>query len=325
MTESPGFPRRRALLLGAVALVIATLGGYVAFNWAPDVSVESLIPKWATPPSRFLTVDGMQVHLRDEGPPDDATPIVLLHGTSSSLHTWDGWADSLRATRRVIRFDLPGFGLTGPATDGDYRIDTYVRFVAHMLDTLGVRRAVLAGNSLGGWIAWRFTVANPERVARLVLVDAAGYPFASESVPIGFRLARIPVLNLLTRRVLPRSVVEQSVRSVFGDPARVTPALVQRYYDMTRRAGNRAALAARMGEPRADIDTLAIRTIRQPTLIIWGGNDRLIPPMNATRFGRDIPGSHVVIFPALGHVPHEEDPTATLKAVRAFLATGSLP
>lgn len=302
-----------------VATVLAVIGGYVAATWAPDVPVEVLKARWAPPPSQFLAIDGMQVHLRDEGPRDDSVPIVLLHGTSSSLHTWDGWADSLKATRRVIRFDLPGFGLTGPAPDGDYGMTAYVRFVTHVLDTLGTHRVVLAGNSLGGWIAWRVAVARPELVQRLVLVDAAGYPFESQSVPLGFRLARIPVLNKLVQRILPRSVVEGSVRNVFGDPAKVTSALVDRYYDMARREGNRAALVARFSQARADPDTTAIRTIRQPTLIMWGERDRLIPPDNAARFARDITGSRVLTFATLGHVPHEEDPVVTLAAVRRFL------
>jgi len=315
-----GAARTRMLVFAAILVVGVAVGAYVSHNWAPDVTVDSLKARWAPPPSQFVTVDGMPVHLRDEGPRDDPLPIVLLHGTSSSLHTWEGWADSLRTTRRVIRFDLPGFGLTGPAPDHDYGVDAYVRFVAHVLDGLGVRRVVLAGNSLGGWIAWRFAVAHADRVEALVLVDAAGYPFASQSVPIGFRLARVPGLNVLMQRILPRDVVEQSVRSVFGDPSRVTPALVDRYYDLARRAGNRAALVERFGQLRADPDTLAIRSVKAPTLIIWGGSDGLIPSMNAARFGRDIAGSRVMIYPALGHVPHEEDPAATLVALREFLA-----
>ena len=312
--------RRPLAIVGIiVATVVLAVGGYVAATWAPDVPVEALMARWAPPPSQFLAVDGMQVHLRDEGPRDDSVPIVLLHGTSSSLHTWDGWADSLKGTRRVIRFDLPGFGLTGPAPDGDYGMTAYVRFVTHVLDTLGAHRVVLAGNSLGGWIAWRVAVARPELVQRLVLVDAAGYPFESQSVPIGFRLARIPVLNKLVQRILPRSVVEGSVRNVFGDPAKVTPALVDRYYDITRREGNRAALVARFSQGRADPDTTAIRTIRQPTAILWGELDRLIPQDNATRFARDIAGSRLLTFAKLGHVPHEEDPAVTFLAVRAFL------
>lgn len=319
MPMNPRALRRTAGIV--VLLLCAASGGYAALNWAPDVPVESLQAKWAPPPSQFVSLGGMQVHLRDEGPREDSVPIVLIHGTSSSLHTWDGWADSLRATRRVIRFDLPGFGLTGPSPDGDYGIDAYERFVTQLLDTLGVRRAVLAGNSLGGWIAWRVTVAQRERVQRLVLVDAAGYVFKPKAEPIGFRIARTPGLSRMMQNILPRSVVESSVREVFGDPERVTPELVDRYYDITRRAGNRAALVARYAQMRWASDTAGIRTITQPTLIIWGGLDRLIPPENAARFVRDIAGSHLAVFPTLGHVAHEEDPAATFAAVRRFLAT----
>lgn len=326
MTTVASATRRPYTTLGVIfAIVLVAIGGYGVATWAPDVSVETLKPRWAPPPSQFATIDGMQVHLRDEGPREDSVPIVLLHGTSSSLHTWDGWADSLKGTRRVIRFDLPGFGLTGPAPDGDYRMEAYVRFVVHTLDALGVRRVVLAGNSLGGWIAWRVAVMHPDRVQRLILVDAAGYPFKSQSVPIGFRLARIPVLNQLVQRILPRSVVEASVRNVFGDPAKVTPALVDRFFDLARRAGNRAALVARLSQLSADPDTASLRAITQPTLILWGGRDRLIPPDNAARFGRDIPGSRVVTFEALGHVPHEENPAMTVAALREFLSVHPSP
>ena len=312
--------RRRSTWLGVVGAILLVVVGYVASVWAPDVPVEALQATWAPPPSQFITVNGLSVHLRDEGPRDDSLPIVLAHGTSSSLHTWQGWTDSLQATRRVIRFDLPGFGLTGPSADNDYRMEAYVRAVIGVMDALGVQRAVVGGNSLGGGIAWHVAVAHPDRVAALILVDAVGYPFVSASVPIGFRLARMPGLNVLIQRLLPRSVVEQSVRNVVGDPSHVTPELVQRYYDLTRRAGNRAALVARFRQSGGDVDTTAIRAIQVPTLVLWGEKDRLIPPDNAARFGRDIAGSDVVMFPTLGHVPHEEDPAATYAVVRRFLA-----
>jgi pimeloyl-ACP methyl ester carboxylesterase len=324
MTAPIPMIRRHAVWFGVLGVALLAVGAYVASVWAPDLPVESLKAKYASAPSQFINVNGLQVHVRDEGPRDDPTPIVLLHGTSSSLHTWQGWVDSLKTTRRVVRFDLPGFGLTGPSKDNDYRMPAFVNAVIGVMDALGVKRAVLGGNSLGGGIAWHVAVAHPERVERLVLVDAVGYPFTSESVPIGFRLARLPVLRVLMQRMLPRSVVEQSVRNVFGDPSKVTPELIQRYYDITRREGNRAAVVARFKQEHADPDTTAIHTIRQPTLIVWGGNDHLIPPSNAVRFGRDIPGSKVVMFPELGHVPHEEDPAATYKALREFLATSGM-
>jgi triacylglycerol esterase/lipase EstA (alpha/beta hydrolase family) len=138
------------IMAGLGAMLVLLTGAFVFYNWAPDRSVEALQACWAPPPSVFIPVMGMNVHLRDEGPRDDAMPIVLLHGTSSSLHTWDGWARALKEQRRVIRFDLPGFGLTGPSADNVYTIERYTRFVAAVLDHLGVQRCVLAGNSFGG-------------------------------------------------------------------------------------------------------------------------------------------------------------------------------
>jgi pimeloyl-ACP methyl ester carboxylesterase len=307
----------KVLVLLLAALVFVVLVGLI-LSWAPDKPVSELKARWAQPPSQFVAVGGMQVHLRDEGPRDDPAPVVLLHGTSASLHTWQGWTEALRDQRRVIRFDLPGFALTGPQPQDDYSIDAYARFVVAMLDHLDVQKVVLGGNSLGGQIAWTVAAAYPQRVERLVLVDAAGYPFEPKSIPVGFQLARMPALAPLMQKSLPRSMVENSVRNVYGDPAKVTPELVDLYFDMTVREGNRRALGVRMALPRAT-NAERIATLKVPTLILWGGQDRLIPPNNARRFARDIAGSQLVMFDTLGHVPHEEDPVATVAAVKSFL------
>jgi pimeloyl-ACP methyl ester carboxylesterase len=308
------------ILATFVVLAALAMGSAVAVHWAPDRPVADLAARWAPAPSMFLDVDGLRAHVRDEGPRDDPMPLVLLHGTAASLHTWDGWTTALIRERRVIRVDLPGFGLTGPAPDGDYRIERYVRFVTALLDALRIERSVLAGNSFGGWLAWETALALPDRVGALVLVDAAGYALESESVPIGFRIARMPGLNRVARVTLPRSLIESSVRNTYGDPSRVTPALVDRYYELTLREGNRAALARRFAAGRYSDDPARIRGLQLPTLILWGGRDRLIPPRYGQRFHLDIEGSRLVIFPALGHVPQEEDPPATAAAVREFLA-----
>lgn len=309
-----------ARILSAVAgLTALILVGSIAASWAPDRPVSELTARWAPAPSAFLDVAGMRAHVRDEGPRDDPAPIVLLHGTSASLHTWDGWAEVLRRERRVIRVDLPGFGLTGPAPAGDYRIERNVEFVAALLDALQVGRCVLAGNSFGGWVSWETALAYPDRVTALILVDSAGYPLESQSVPIGFRIAGVPVLNQLMRSILPRAVIESSLRNTYGDPSRVTPQLVDRYYELTLREGNRTALAQRFAAGRYATDTARLRRLAVPTLILWGGRDRLIPPQYGDQFQRDIAGSRLVTFAELGHVPHEEDPQATVAAVREFL------
>lgn len=305
------------LSLAGLLLLSASL---VGMSWAPDRSVADLETRWATAPSTFVAVENMQVHLRDEGVRDAAIPVVLLHGTSASLHTWEGWVPALKNDHRVISMDLPGFGLTGPMADGDYSMPRYVQFLTALLDRLGVQKAVLVGNSFGGRLAWEMALAHPERVEKLVLVDAAGYPAPSASLPIGFRIAQIPVLNKLMEVTLPRSMVESSVRDVYGHPEKVTPELVDRYYDLTLRAGNRAALVERFRQAPSGEGADRISTLRLPTLILWGGRDRLIPPDNGEHFHRDISGSQLVVFPELGHVPHEEDAAATVAALRLFIA-----
>jgi pimeloyl-ACP methyl ester carboxylesterase len=313
--------RRLVRIVGfSIVGLAALLAGYVALTWAPDRSVAELAPRWAPPPSTFIELGGMQVHVRDEGRRDDPVPIVLLHGTSDSLHTWDGWVRALEGRRRVIRADMPGFGLTGPSPAGEYSIGDYVRFATALLDHFGVERCVLVGNSLGGWVAWETALAAPSRVQALVLVDSAGYAFRSQSVPIGFRLARVPLVNRLFEVTLPRSLVESSVRNVYGDPARVRPEVVDRHYDLALRAGNRKALMQRFAQAPAGIDEARISELKVPTLILWGGRDRLIPAEYGGVFAKDITGSRLVIFDDLGHVPQEEDPARTVAAAESFLA-----
>lgn len=308
--------------LGALLLLTALA---LALSRAPDLPVEALVARWAPPPSDFVDLKGQLVHLRDEGPRDDPAPIVLVHGTSASLHTWEGWTRALKAQRRVITFDLPGFGLTGPFTGSyapdDYRGDAYARFVLDLLDHLKLQRVVLGGNSLGGEVAWRAAALAPARVERLILVDASGPDFTPESLPVGFLMARVPVVRWVTRYVLPRELVALSLVNVYGNPDKVTPALVDRYFELTLRAGNREALGLRLQQLERGEHVGRLDALTQPTLILWGGRDRLIPPVVAAEFERRIRGSRRVVFDELGHVPHEEDPERTVQAVKAFLAT----
>ena len=311
------------LLRRLIGLLLIASAIAVGLSHEPDWPVQSLVARWAPPPSDFVEIKGQLVHLRDEGPRNDPLPIVLVHGTSASLHTWEGWVRALKGQRRVITFDLPGFGLTGPFSGqyspDDYRGDSYVRFVLDLLDALKVERAVLGGNSLGGEVAWRTAVAAPRRVSSLVLVDAAGPAFTPLEVPLGFRLARVPVLNRVSEWALPRDLVAQSVRSVYGHPDRVTPELIDRYFQLTLREGNRRALRMCMQSQVIGEGAERIASIQQPTLILWGGQDRLIPPAIAQQFKQQIAGSQLVVFDDLGHVPQEEDPARSVAPVKVFL------
>jgi pimeloyl-ACP methyl ester carboxylesterase len=302
------------LMLSALTLMLTR---------APDRPVETLVARWAPPPSDFIEIRGQLVHLRDEGPRDDPSPIVLVHGTSASLHTWEGWAKALRTQRRVITFDLPGFGLTGPSVAADdtgrYEGDTHARFVLDLLDTLKVQRFVIGGNSLGGEVAWRTALMVPERVDRLILVDAAGPKFEPQSVPLGWRIARTPVLSRITEVILPRSLVVQGLVGVYGDPEKISAEVVDRYFELTLREGNRRALSERLRHYEIGADAERIGALKLPTLILWGGRDKVIPPAVALEFERQIEGSRLVMFDDLGHVPQEEDPARTVSAVKAFL------
>ncbi len=311
-------------LLRPIGLLLMLIALAVPLTRAPDRPVESLVARWAPPPSDFMDLKGQLVHWRDEGPKSDPVPIVLLHGVASSLHTWEGWASALRSQRRVITLDLPGFGLTGPfagsyASD-DYRGDTYARFVLDLLDALKLTRVIIGGHGLGGEVAWRVATIAPGRVDRLILVAASGYVSDQAAEPLGFTLARWPVVGTIGQWLLPRALVSGGLEAAYADPARVTTALIDRTFEMTVREGNRRALHLRLQQEQPGQDAARIATIKRPTLILWGRRDAMLPPSLAQRFQADITGSRVQIFDALGTLPQEEDPVTTVAVVKAFLA-----
>jgi pimeloyl-ACP methyl ester carboxylesterase len=304
-------PRGRAFLLLALALLV----GAVALGLAPDIPVAELLPRYATGASRFVDVDGLAVHYRDEG---EGPPLVLLHGTGASLHTWNAWAAALAPRHRVIRMDLPGFGLTGPNRTADYSIPAYVAFVESFRKVLGLDSFALAGNSLGGQIAWSYAVAYPEQMTELILVDSAGFPM--ERPALVFRLALLPLLSALLARTDPGAMVKKTLLDAYGDPSKVTADLIERYRLLALRQGNRAAFVERAQQAQVDrsADTFLIRA---RTLVLWGREDRLIPVEDATRFRRAIPGAQLVIYEGVGHVPMEEIGERSAADVEAFLST----
>ncbi len=310
------------LLRGLGLLILLLALGAAAFK-APERPLESLVARWAPPPSDFIELpwQGRRqlVHLRDQGPRGPQAPLVLLHGTSASLHTWEPWVAELSKQRRVITLDLPGFGLTGPSVLGDYHDASYGDFLQALLAHLKLDHVILGGNSLGGQIAWQYAAQHAEQVQALILVDAGGLEFQSESVPMAFRLARLPGLRSLASQLLPRQMVERSVRNVYGDPARLGEAVVDRHFELTLREGNRAALVQRFAQLEPGRYANMLTRIRQPTLILWGGRDRLIPLAYGRQLKQSIANSSLVVFGTLGHVPQEEDPQQTLGPVQDFL------
>ncbi len=307
------------LLKIILTFTILIVTGIILFFGHRDIPLDELKVTYTNTASSFISVNGMDVHFRDEGSRTDTIPIVLIHGTASSLHTFDAWTNTLKNSHRVLRVDLPAYGLTGPFLDRNYSMTHYTNFLKDFLMALGIKQCILAGNSLGGEIAWNFTLEQPKMVEKLILIDAAGYPLISKSVPIAFKLAQTPVLNKLLTFITPPFLVRSSVENVYFDKSKVTDLLVERYFQLTLREGNRQAFVDRF---KMSKDTSAyhnIRLIQQPTLILWGAKDLLIPVENAYKFHEYLPNDTLVILDDTGHTPMEESPLESLEPVLDFL------
>lgn len=303
-------------------LVVAVFGlcfVLIALGIRADRPAAEVEARRASAPSKFIEVDGLRVHYRDRG---SGPAMVLLHGSNSSLFTWEGWTAQLISDHRVIALDLPGHGLTGPDIRARYSPRAMAEVVDAFVAKLGVARFVLAGNSMGGGVAWNYTLAHPQKVEQLILVDSHGWP-REEPRPFGFRMYATPILGSLARWFTPRFLIARSVRDTYGEPARVTPALIDTYEDFLLRDGNREATRQRFLLPPDNAASARIGEIRAPTLILWGGRDRWILPKYAQRFAGAIAGSQLVVFDALGHIPMEEDPATTVAVVRSFLQSKS--
>jgi pimeloyl-ACP methyl ester carboxylesterase len=314
--------RRIAIGLAALLLLLGALGlGALYAAGAPDLPIRELEARYGAPPvSHYIEVDGMRLHYRDEGP-RDAPVLLLLHGFGASLHTWDGWVAALGDTYRIIRLDLPGHGLTGPYPDEDrarYQPEAMAQVVDRFMATLGVARFSIGGNSMGGGISWRYTVLQPNKIEKLILVDAAGYP-REEPRPAALRVLGWPVIGALLGNIAPQGLMRKNVESVYGNPALVSDDLVARYRDLALRPGNRAAARAIMTqEPDARL-VPQIKDIKQPVLILWGARDSWVLPKYDARFKADLPAATLIMYEDLGHVPMEEAPARTAADARRFL------
>jgi pimeloyl-ACP methyl ester carboxylesterase len=299
-----------------LGVLVAVLIGGGLWLWTPDLSRSALEARYFDAHSTYVNVDGIRLHVRDSGP-KDAPAVLLLHGFGSSLHTWEPWAQDLATDHRVIRFDLPGSGLTGADPRNDYTDDRATRLIAALLDKLDVQRASVIGNSIGGRIAWRFAAQNPERVDKLVLVAPDG--FASPGFEYG-KAPAIPTLFRMLPWVLPKAMLRMNLEPAYADPANLRDDVLSRYYDLMRTPGVRAAVIARTEQTVLEPPEPWLAKVKAPTLLLWGAKDALIPIANAQDYLRLVPGSKLVSFPTLGHVPFEEAPAASLPPVRAFLA-----
>jgi len=307
-----------------MTIIAATLGvlllGAGIWLYNPDLPRAALERRWAPSPSQFVEAAGVRLHIRDIGP-RDGPAVLLIHGFGSSLHTWEAWAPLLEDRFRVVSLDLPGFGLTGPDPTGDYSDERSIVVLAALMDRLGIGRAAVVGSSMGGRIAWRFAAAEPARVSKLVLMAPDG--FASMGREYGRAPERLPWLLRLLPYTAPKPLLSRTMRNAYAVPGVLTDAVVDRYHAMLLAPGVRRAVLDRVLQSRLLPPEAILATIRAPVLLLWGELDRAVPASHAPDYERILSDVRTVILPGIGHVPMEDAPEASARALRVFLE-GSL-
>jgi pimeloyl-ACP methyl ester carboxylesterase len=311
---------KRLLKWLAIIVVSLLIGGF-ALGYTPDSDSTAMKAKYAGASSQFVDVGGgLKIHVRDEGKKDGPV-LVLLHGSNSSVQTWDPWIARLGGKYRIISFDQIGHGLTGANPSNDYSAAAFVRTADALLTKMGVATFALAGNSMGGWVATHYALAHPEKLTALILVDAGGAPNSEpKSTPIGFKVARMPIIKELVRYITPRSVVEKSIHQTLSNDAIIDDKMIDRYWELIRYPGNREATGYRFSMPRIPFDQAALKALKIPTLVMWGEEDQLIPVSASHWFTAAIPGAREIVYPGIGHIPMEEIADQSARDVDIFLS-----
>ena len=296
------------IIFVALSLVIL-----ITTNITKDIPLKDLKSEFKNESSRFVEVDGILVHYTDEG---EGTPIILLHGTGASLHTWDLWAEKLKENYRVLRITLPGFGLSGPRLDKRYEIKDYVNLLDSFVEHVGIEKFYIVGNSLGGSIAWLYTSFYDEKIKKLILINSSGFEMVE--IPFVIRIARNNFLNFLVKKTSAKFLIKKSLKEVYYDDKLILKSTIDRYYKLNLREGNRQAFIDRALINYVDY-TSRLKKIKSPTLILWGENDEWINVKFAQKFKSMIKDSRVSIMNRTGHIPMEEKPYESLKIMQDFL------
>jgi pimeloyl-ACP methyl ester carboxylesterase len=283
--------------------------------WTPDLDRAELEKRYVASKIQTVEVDGLTIHYKDSGP-KDAPTLLFLHGFGSSLQTWDDWSAKLDPTYRVIRLDLPGFGLTGASPDHDYSEETDVDILTHFVDKLGLNQFSVIGHSMGGKMAWSLAASQPDRVQALVLMAPDGFPEAKD---IGSKPYEVPAIMGLIQYFLPKYFVQKSIEPAFADAQALNGALINRYYDMLRAPGVRGAILDRSNQTIYTDPVPRLKKIKAPTLLLWGEQDQMIPSSNAQSYAGVLLNSTTLLLPQLGHLLQEEQPEKGLAAVMQFL------
>jgi pimeloyl-ACP methyl ester carboxylesterase len=313
--------------LKTVALIVGILIVLIVAAWlklrGPDIPFQTLESKYADAASHFVDLPGgFHVHYRDEG--DPALPLlVLLHGYGDSFTSWEGWAHELKKKFRVISLDFPGHGLTRAPAGSMLSGESLADLVDAFAEKLALPKFAVAGNSMGGGVAWQLAVRHPDRIDALILVDAAG--FANDKppseVPLAFKILQYPLGRAFLAHIDNRPLIEQGLKTDVYDKSLITPFIVDRWAEFQRAPGHRAILMAVDFGARTTSTAELLSAVKVPTLILWGENDPLIEPAAARRFAAAIPGAQLIMYPKVGHLPQIEIPQRSAADVAAFLST----
>ena len=302
-------------MLNSIGLGAAFLAIILSGLWTPDLERAELEKRYAASSPQTIDIDGLKVHYKETGP-QDAPALLLLHGFGSSLQAWDDWSVKLEQKYRVIRLDLPGFGLTGASPDHDYSEEKDLAILTRFADKLGLDKFSVIGHSMGGKMAWSLAAAQPDRVQALVLMAPDGFP---ETKDIGTKPYEVPAIMGLIKYVLPKYLVRKSIEPAFAEADALNDALVNRYFDMLRAPGVRGAILERSNQTIYTDPVPRLKAIKAPTLLIWGEQDQMIPSNNAQSYANVLSNSTTVLVPKLGHLLQEEQPEKGLTAVMQFL------
>ncbi len=307
-------------LLKGIAISAAILIGLFILGNRKDIPVEELEKQYFTPESRYVQLHDAKVHVRIRG---NGPHLFLIHGSLASLHTWQAWEDTLSTKFTTVSLDLPSHGLTGPSHSENYTINNFERLVFELADSLDVYTFSIVGNSMGGQVAWQAALHHPDRIANLILIDAAGFITAAgdqqnNHAPFIFKLLRSKHAAFTIEHITPRWMFSLNMKQVYANPNLITPKLIDRYYKLMLRQGNRHATWLRFQQlQKPPIDSLSF--IHTPTLILWGEEDKLIKLESAHQFNKAIRGSTLVTIPDAGHISMEELPNESVQYVFEFL------
>ena len=307
--------RQSCDMINTIGLGTAILAIVMYGLWTPDLERAELEKRYVASSPQMLDVNGLKVHYKETGP-QAAPALLLMHGFGSSLQAWDDWSLKLEQKYRVIRLDLPGFGLTGASPANDYSEEKDLAILTHFADKLGLEKFSIIGHSMGGKMAWTLAATQPERVQALVLMAPDGFPEAKD---FGTKPYEVPAVMGLIKYFLPKYLVRKSIEPAFAEADALSDAQVNRYYDMLRAPGVRAAILERSNQTIYTDPVPRLKAIKAPTLLIWGEQDQMIPSTNAKSYANVLSNSTTVLVPKLGHLLQEEQPEKGLTAVMQFL------